>query len=59
MRIRKPRFYSLNYGNNFGDQMLDADLNARGESSKSRTMLQRISAISRLRLLTSSLRKIA
>jgi hypothetical protein len=39
--------------------MLDGDLNARGESSKSRTMLQRISAISRLRLLTSSLRKIA
>jgi len=49
----------LNYGNKFSSRMPDADLNARGESSKSSTMLHRISAISRLRLVTSSLRKMA
>jgi hypothetical protein len=57
--FRKPPFYPLNYGNKFSSRMPDADLNARGESSKSSTMLHRISAISRLRLVTSSLRKMA
>jgi hypothetical protein len=42
-------FYPLNYGNNFGDQMSEADLNARGQSSKSRCTIHRISVISRLR----------
>ena len=51
--LRKPPFYPLNYGNNdiFDFRFSISDCKCRA--------LQRISAMSRLRLVTSSLRKMA